>query len=119
MHLLTFLIFLYNVDNIKKYIGYESSKYKGLSHEQLCIVTATDRNGHEINSYVGNGKPTTTSSINQSLANKITNKSILYTDGAFCYNQLANINESSLVQLYDHQMYNQVDHLNTVNYIIH
>ena len=94
----------------------EPSKYRGLSHEQLCIVTTTDRNGHEINSYVGNGKPTT-NSINQSLADKITNKSILYTDGAFCYDQLANNSESSLVQLYDHQMYNQVEHLNTVNYI--
>ena len=24
------------------------SSYRGLSHEQVCIVTTTDRNGHEI-----------------------------------------------------------------------
>lgn len=106
------------IRNIKRKARHrgEPSKYRGLSHEQLCIVTTTDRNGHEINSYVGNGKPTT-NSINHSLADKIINKSILYTDGAFCYDQLAHICESDLVQLYDHNMYNKVEHLNTVNYI--
>lgn len=104
-----------NINRKARHRG-EPSKYRGLSHEQLCIVTTTDRNGHEINSYVGNGKPTT-NSINQSVKDKITNKSVLYTDGAFCYDQLASISGSSLVQLYDHNMYNKVEHLNTVNYI--
>lgn len=34
------------------------SKYRGISHEQVCIVTTTDRNGHEIFKMVGFGKPT-------------------------------------------------------------
>lgn len=34
------------------------SSYRGLSHEQVCIVTTTDRNGHEIFKAVGYGKPT-------------------------------------------------------------
>lgn len=36
-------------------------KYRGLSHEQVCIVITTDRNGHEIFKAVGFGKPTTIS----------------------------------------------------------
>lgn len=94
----------------------EPSNYRGLSHEQVCIVTTTDRNGHEIFKAVGHAKPTS-NSIKQMFHEKIVKKSILYTDGAFCYDQIADENSCSLVQLYQKENYNTVEHLNTVNYI--
>ena len=36
----------------------EPSHLRGISHEQVCIVTTTDRNGHELFQAVGYGKPT-------------------------------------------------------------
>ena len=92
------------------------SKYRGISHEQICIVTTTDRNGHEIFKMIGFGKPTT-NSILENFSGSLAKKSIIYTDGAFCYDQLAQKTECRLVQLKDHNSYNQVEHINTVNYI--
>lgn len=92
------------------------SKYRGLSHEQVCIVTTTDRNGHEIFKTVGYGKPTT-NSILENFAGKLVPKSIIYTDGAFCYDELVKKSECSLVQLKSKKSYNIVEHINTVNCI--
>ena len=66
----------------------EPSEYRGLSHEQICIVTTTDRNGHEIFKMTGYGKPTSDSML-QSFSKNLVKKSILYTDGAFCNDKLA------------------------------
>ena len=74
------------------------SSYRGLSHEQVCIVTTTDRNGHEIFKAVGYGKPTKNSILENFLKN-LDPKSILYSDGAFCYDELAKKANCSLVQL--------------------
>ena len=92
------------------------SQYRGLSHEQVCIVTTTDRNGHEIFKVVGYGKPTT-DSIQENFGGMLVENSIIYTDGAFCYDQLAEMSCCTLVQLKTHTSYNQVEHINTVNYI--
>lgn len=94
----------------------EPSNYRGLSHEQVCIVTTTDRNGHEIFKAIGFGKPTTYS-ILENFNKKLVPKSIIYTDGAFCYDELAKENNCSLVQLKTRTSYNRVEHINTVNYI--
>lgn len=94
----------------------EPSEYRGLSHEQICIVTTTDRNGHEIFKMIGFGKPTS-DSILQNFSKNLVKKSILYTDGSFCYDKLAQNTECGLVQLKDHHSYNKVEHINTVNYI--
>lgn len=94
----------------------EPSKYRGLSHEQICIVTTTNRTGHEIFKHVGFGKPTSNSILNV-LQEKLAPNSIIYTDGAFCYDQLAKTAQCKLVQLKTHSSYNTVEHLNTVNNI--
>lgn len=94
----------------------EPSNYRGLSHEQVCIVTTTDRIGHEIFKAVGFGKPTT-NSILETFAQKLVKKSIIYCDGTFTYDQLATSCECWLVQLKDKSQYNEVEHINTVNYI--
>lgn len=92
------------------------SKYRGLSHEQVCIVTTTDRNGHEIFKAVGYGKPTT-NSILENFSEMLVQKSIIYTDGAFCYDELVKECNCSLVQLKTQASYNKVEHINTVNCI--
>ena len=74
------------------------SSYRGLFHEQVCIVTTTDRNGHEIFKAVGYGKPTKNSILENFLKN-LDPKSIFYSDGAFCYDELAKKANCSLVQL--------------------
>lgn len=94
----------------------EPSKYRGISHEQVCIVTTTDRNGHEIFKAVGFGKPTT-KSITDTFEKHISKKSIIYSDGIFVYDQLSRNTESKLIQLVGHETYNSVEHLNTVNNI--
>lgn len=94
----------------------EPSKYRGISHEQVCIVTSTDRQGHEIFKAIGFGKPTS-QSIADNYRDYILNQSIIYTDGAFCYDQLSIDTECKLVNLKTHNSYNKVEHLNTVNNI--
>lgn len=94
----------------------EPSKFRGISHEQVCIVTTTDRNGHEIFKAVGFGKPTK-ESILDAFEKHISKKSVIYSDGIFAYDQLSMNTESKLVQLVGHESYNAVEHLNTVNYI--
>lgn len=90
------------------------SRFRGLSHEQVCIVTTTDRDGHEIYKVVGFGKPTT-NSILENFNGMLAEKSIVYTDGAFCYDQLIEKHKCRLVQLKTYTAYNQVEHLNTLN----
>lgn len=92
------------------------SNYRGISHEQVCIVTTTDRNGHEIFKAVGFGKPTT-STILQHFSKRIFAESIIYCDGIFCYDKLAENTNCKLVQLITHKSYNMVEHLNTINFI--
>lgn len=92
------------------------SKYRGLSHEQVCIVTTTDRKGHEIFKAVGYGKPTT-NSILENFSEMLVPKSIMYTDGIFCYDELTKKCNCSLVQLKTRISYNKVEHINTVNCI--
>lgn len=94
----------------------EPSHFRGISHEQICIVTTTDRIGHEIFRAVGFGKPTK-DSILETFSKCLEKKSILYTDGTFAYDALATITECQLVQLKTQTSYNQVEHINTVNYI--
>lgn len=94
----------------------EPSNYRGISHEQICIVTTTDRNGHEIFEAVGYGT-LTTNSILKNFSGKLVQKSIIYTDGAFCYDQLAKVSQCTQVILKTHNAYNMVEHINTVNCI--
>lgn len=92
------------------------SAYRGISHEQICIVTTTDRNGQEIFKAVGFGKPTT-SSIQENISKALVKDSIIYADGAQCYDKVAREKSCKLVCLKTHKSYNKVEHLNTVNSI--
>lgn len=94
----------------------EPSKYRGLSHEQVCIVTTTDRNRHEIFKAVDLGKPTTNHRL-ENFSGKLVEKSIVYSDDAFCYDKLVETSTCTAVQLKTHKAYNKVEHINTVNCI--
>jgi len=94
----------------------EPSKFRGISHEQICIVTTTNRNEHEIFLAVGQSRPTK-DIIQDTFKNNITQRSIIYTDGTDCYNLLAECKNCKVVHLKGHQSYNQVEHLNVVNHI--
>lgn len=92
------------------------SNFRGISHEQVCIVTTTDRNTHEIFKSIGFGKPTTIS-IQETFTGKLEEQSIAYTDGDASYRKLIKEANCDLVVLKNHASYNQVEHLNTVNSI--
>lgn len=94
----------------------EPSRYRGISHEQVCIVTSTDRQGHEIFKAVGYGKPAS-KIITKNYQNFIAEKSVIYTDGAFSYDQLSESTRCKLVNLKSYKYYNKVEHLNNVNNI--
>ena len=93
-----------------------SLEVRGISHEQICIVTTTDRNAHEIFLAVGQSRPTK-DIIQDTFKNNIAQRSIIYTDGTDCYNSLAECKKCKVVHLKGHQSYNQVEHLNVVNHI--
>lgn len=94
----------------------EPSKLRGISHEQVCIVTTTDRNGHEIFKAVGLGKPTS-DSITKIFADRIKEKSVFYVDGTTVYDILASNTKCLIRHLKGHESYNMVEHINTVNSI--
>ena len=71
-------------------------KFRGISHEQICIVTTTDRNEHEIFLAVGQSRPTK-DIIQDTFKNNITQLSIIYTDGTDCYNSLAECKNCKVV----------------------
>lgn len=94
----------------------EPSHYRGISHEQVSIVTTTDRNSHEIFKAVSYGKPTT-DVIVSNFNGKFKQKSLIYTDGIFIYDELAKKSKCKLRQFKDKHEYNEVEHINTVNSI--
>jgi len=94
----------------------EPSNFRGISHEQICIVTTTDRTGHEIFRAVSRAKPTSTI-ITKTFGQSIINRSVFYTDGITVYDELAEHCNSKIVYLIGHESYNKVEHLNTVNSI--
>lgn len=94
----------------------EPSNLRGISHEQVCVVTTSDRKGHEIFKAVGHAKPTS-DIIKETFGKSIGNQSIIYTDGISVYDRLASEKQCKIVHLEGHQSYNKVEHLNTVNCI--
>ena len=74
----------------------EPSRFRGISHQQICIVTTTDRNEHEIFLAVGQSRPTK-DIIQDTFKNNITQRSIIYTDGTECYNSLAECKNCEVV----------------------
>lgn len=94
----------------------ESSHYRGISHEQVCIVTSSDRNGHEVYKTAGTGRPSA-EDIDEGFEDEIECKSEMYVDGSHIYDDLAKKTECDIRHLKGYASYNKVEHLNTVNCI--
>jgi len=94
----------------------EPCSRRGISREQICIVTTTDRNGHEIFKAAGSAKPTK-DIIDDTLSLHITKDSIMYVDGLTGYDVLQEKKVCEVRHLTGHSSYNKVEHINTVNQI--
>lgn len=94
----------------------EPAQHRGISKEQICIVTTSDRNTHEIFLAVGKSRPTK-EIIHKTFDKYVDTKSIIYTDGTDAYDELAEVKNCKLVHLKGHESYNKVEHLNVVNCI--
>lgn len=86
------------------------SNYKGLSHEQCCIFSASDCSGKEVFKCVNTEKPSS-KNANNVLLEKVEPNSMIITDGAFCYNQLIEKTNSELIQCKTTNCYTKVKHL--------
>jgi transposase-like protein len=64
------------------------SQYKGISHEQVCVVVAVDRNGGIVSQVAGIGRPTAFD-INNVLGQYISPTVTLCTDSATSYKKFA------------------------------
>lgn len=104
-----------NIDREPRHRGEPASK-RGLSNEQTCSITMTDRNGHEIFKTISRAKPTS-ELITSNFKDHIFHKSILYVDGISSYDDLAKQTDCGIKHLEGHESYNEVEHLNTVNSI--
>ena len=89
---------------------------RGISDEKLCILTASDRNGHEIIKAVGRAKPTV-SSVMETLSERIQRKSVCINDGVFSYDCLIRSRELENRVVANKKYYTPLYHLNTVNSI--
>lgn len=95
--------------------GGKASK-RGISSEKICILTASDRNGHEVIKAVGRAKPTS-ASILCTLSSKIRPMSICVNDGVYSYDKLIKACDLENRVVSDKSVYTPVYHLNTVNSI--
>ena len=68
------------------------SNFRGLSHEQACIVVAMDRSGHIVNKFAGKGR-VTSDAINGVIGLLIDKDAILCTDAATNYKAFAKDNK--------------------------
>lgn len=89
---------------------------RGISNEKVCILTASDRNGHEVIKAIGRAKPTK-AAILDNLAERVLRKSVCINDGVYSYDCLIKNNELENKVVEDKKYYTPVYHLNTVNSI--
>jgi len=92
----------------------EGANLRGISHEQLCVCVATDRNHHVAAKCVNRGRPTC-EQIETALVNWISNEAVFQCDGAQSYNDLIAHKNCRKIELKGKEDYDKVHHLNTVN----
>ena len=101
------------IEDIKpKKRGTPASK-RGLSNEQVCLLTAVQRLGISFLRAYNMAKPTT-EDINQ-LKEHVKEKSYVWTDGLASYHELIKEKECAHKVVKDYTEYDQVNHLNNVN----
>lgn len=95
--------------------GSPASK-RGLSKELICIMVMTDRKGSIIAKAIDKGKPSAPA-ITQNFTENIEENSSLLTDGLRSFNDISKVKNCTHHVLVSHKEYDNLLHLNTVNYI--
>ena len=89
------------------------AKKRGLSDEQVCILTGVQRLGGFFSHAFNMGKPKTEDI--KHLENHLEKGSYVYIDGLRSYHQLLKTKECQWVEMKDYNTYDKVNHLNNVN----
>ena len=88
--------------------------YRGISHEQVCISSAVDRNGGIVLVPAGNGR-LTTKQLSGVYNGKIEKSSTICTDSHNAYKSFAKSIPADLVQIERGKHKNGVYHINHIN----
>jgi transposase-like protein len=91
----------------------EAASKRGISNEQVCLLTAVQRDGGSFLRSYNMGRPTSEDIMN--LADHIKETTYIWTDNHSSYNKLVEKLNSKRVILSSHEDYDSVNHLNNVN----
>ena len=86
---------------------------RGLSNQQVCIITAIQRFGHTIVRTLNYGKPSSVDLLR--FGECLESKSFVMLDGSNSYNELLESKDCTKKVLISHESYDKFNHLNTVN----
>ena len=101
------------IDGVEsKHRGTPASK-RGLSNQQVCIITAIQRFGHMIARTLNYGKPSSIDLLR--FGECLESKSFVMLDGSNSYNELLESKNCTKKVLISHESYDKFNHLNTVN----
>ena len=101
------------IEGVKSRHRGEPASKRGLSDEQVCIVTGVQRLGDAVLLAANCGNPGSEDIMK--IQNSIADRSLIWTDGKTSYNQLINTKKCDCRVVGDHTTYTSVDHLNNVN----
>ena len=101
------------IDGVEpKHRGTPATK-RGLSNQQVCIITAIQRFGHTIARTLNYGKPSSIDLLR--FGECLESKSFVMLDGSNSYNELLESKNCTKKVLISHESYDKFNHLNTVN----
>ena len=86
---------------------------RGLSNEQVCIVTAVQRGAHSIAQVTNMGNPTAQDILK--ISNNIQSNSMVWVDGKTSYDNLIKYRQCEARVMETYKSYTTIDHLNNVN----
>lgn len=101
------------IDGVKPKLRGGSASQRGLSSEQVCIMTAIERFGNTIAKALNYAKPTSQTILK--FGECLEYYSYVMVDGNTGYNELLNTKHCVHKVLKTHKMYDNFNHLNTVN----
>ena len=101
------------IDGVEpKHRGTPATK-RGLSNQQICIITAIQRFTHTIARTLNYGKPSSLDLLR--FGECLESKSFVMLDGSNSYNELLESKNCTKKVLISHESYDKFNHLNTVN----
>lgn len=92
----------------------EGVDLRGISHKQLCVCVATDRNHHVAARCVNRGRPTG-KNIEEAIGQRIAEEAVFQCDGIATYDHIIAQKRCVKIVLKSRESFDKVHHLNTVN----